>query len=239
MMDFGSAALMAGSTFAGAYYQANSAERINKLNRRYQEEANRISQDLANTAHQREVADLRAAGLNPILSAGGSGASTPQIGAVQAENPYNGLGNSAASVGRELARYASENYKLNNELLTQDVNGAFVENEQLRLDYALQKLLHDAQLDAINGTHHLSHYSKDGKYGDLVQMYKNQIESGRYLSSREHAIYSDIQSGIHSAAEAVNSVNSIRKVNFDNTNARDRGKLEQRRTHGNGKRVYR
>lgn len=97
------AGINAAASWFGAKKQAQSVSETNVANANLASYRMSWEENLANTAHQREVKDLKAAGLNPILSAKYGGSATPPAINTVMSPPYANYASHMVTSARNLA----------------------------------------------------------------------------------------------------------------------------------------
>lgn len=164
------------SLVGGAMSQSGQSS-ANSTNRDLALQQMLFQKHMSNTAHQREVRDLRLAGLNPILSGtGGQGASSPAGATTHVENEKGAGVNSALDALRTvsqslLAREQAERTKAETEqtrlitqtklpaetdLIREQQNSAMATQRNLSADTELKKVATQVQFSEINKNHMLS-----------------------------------------------------------------------------------
>lgn len=146
----GAALITGGSGIIGGILGSRSQAKANAANIALARDQMAWEERMSNTAHQREVKDLTAAGLNPLLSVNG-GASVPVMQAPHVESEGRMLAEGVSAAGAKALEYASlrqqietsrqqaKAYSAQALSTAEDARGKAYRNDVLQMESELEK----------------------------------------------------------------------------------------------------
>lgn len=148
MIDPGTATLA--STVLGGIFGGIGADKQNFANHQMMLEQQRFQQHNADTAYQRAMADMRAAGLNPMLAYQQGGAGTPPGGVAHMENTMEALSTGAKDLAMnmaELKNIQAQTEKIEQDKKTSQAQERLTKKEEQQVDLGNQ--VTSSQMGAI------------------------------------------------------------------------------------------